>query len=153
MLIVLCTNWGSAARSRALAQSVTVCFFKAREEEEFEEKTVGRVYSRLSQGKAPSLSSPSKSEAWDLVDSPGREEPQALRKGKAKIIYEPEHQAWLYGVHLRQDRELPAFPELDDDDDDDLKILQRLPSDQETFPRGPLFGISTTEQEIERSKD
>ena len=141
VLVAMCTNWGSAARSRALAQSVAVCSLKAREEEEFEEKTVGRGYPRLSQGKAPSTSSPSKSEAWDLVEA--LDEPQAPKKGKAKIIYEPEHQAWLYGVHLRQDRELPPFPELDDDDD--LKILQPLPSDQETFPRGPLFGLSFVE--------
>ena len=140
VLVAMCTNWGSAARSRALAQSVAVCSLKAREEEEFEEKTVGRGYPRLSQGKAPSTSSPSKSEAWDLVEA--HDEPQAPKKGKAKIIYEPEHQAWLYGVHLRQDRELPPFPELDDDD---LKILQPLPSDQETFPRGPLFGLSFVE--------
>lgn len=140
VLVAMCTNWGSAARSRALAQSVAICSLKAREEEEFEEKTVGRGYPRLSQGKAPSTPSPSKTEAWDLVEA--LDEPQAPKKGKAKIIYEPEHQAWLYGVHLRQDRELPPFPELDDDD---LKILQPLPSDQETFPRGPLFGLSFVE--------
>ena len=141
VLIAMCTRWGSAARSRSLAQCVAVCSLKAREEEDFEDKTVGRGYPRLSQGKAPS-SSPSKSEVWDLVGGSGDEESQVPRKGKAKIIYEPEHQAWLYGVHLRQDRELPKFPELDDED---LKILQPLPSDTDTFTRGPLFGRTFVE--------
>ena len=82
---------------------------------------------------------------WSLVEGEGKkgypEESTASASAsgaktmKAKIVYEPEMQAWLYGVHLALETELPPFPELAGDD-----ILQPLPTDDTLITAGPLAG-------------
>lgn len=120
-LIALCTKWGKEARSRELAQSVAKHSLLALED----------AAPMLSLKNEPNAKSPPP--GWSLVEGEGKkgypEESTASSSAsgaktmKAKIVYEPEMQAWLYGVHLALETELPPFPELAGDD---LKILQPL---------------------------
>ena len=136
-LIALCTKWGKEARSRELAQSVAKHSLLALED----------AAPVLPLKNEPNAKSPPP--GWSLVEGEGKKGyPQestasasasGAKTMKAKIVYEPEMQAWLYGVHLALETELPPFPELAGDD---LKILQPLPTDDTLITTGPLAGLT-----------
>lgn len=84
-------------------------------------------------------------DGWSVVQdvasspasSPGRSSQE--QPPRAKIVYEPQHEAWLYGVHLCLEEELPMFPELSGQD---ASILQPLPRDGYQFTAGPAQGLT-----------
>ena len=141
-LIALCTKWGKEARSRELAQSVAKQTLLALED---------AAPPLLSLKDEPKAAKPPPA-GWSLVESERNPDGKKGYKGgeaasstsdakplKARIVYEPEMQAWLYGIHLALEVELPPFPELAGDD---LKILQPLPTDDTLLTTGPLAGLT-----------
>lgn len=132
--VAMCTKWGSAARSRELAASVA-------KHSQLALSQVPTGYVAVSPASSPSRASaspppttvrgslPSESE-WSVVGGP---------KPVAHIVYEPQHEAWLYGLHLCVDEELPPFPELPEKD---MAIMQPLPHDGHIFMHGPAQGLT-----------
>ena len=95
-----------------------------------------------------------KKDNWELVSPPSKPAGAARTEGLlpvpgagyhpgekmvARIVRAPEHQVWLYGVHLAEGVALPPFPELAPED---LDILQPLPSDSTVMDEGPFKGWS-----------
>eukprot|EP00435_Cladocopium_sp_Y103_P062124 s1878_g23.t1 len=80
---------------------------------------------------------------WSVVASSPPDSPSARASSdqppQAKIVYAPQHEAWLYGVHLCLEEELPLFPELSGQD---VNILQPLPHHGYTFATGPAQGLT-----------
>ena len=77
-------------------------------------------------------------DGWDtsLTDAGQPSSPEAPR---AKILYVPNHEAWLYGLHLCMEKELPPFPELDASD---MPVMQPLPHDNDLMTTGPAQGLT-----------
>ena len=151
-MIALTTNWGRSARSRELARTIGRLSIAAAAEA-VEPLVPFRA------GRAPQ--SPPQGSDWTCVSqasdwtyqsaSPAPASPWTAsshgatsRDLKAKIVYEGAHpdRAWLYGVFLSMDFELPPFPQLGDED---MAILQPLPADDSLVGHGALSGRSFLE--------
>ena len=127
--VALCTKFGSKFRSN-------------------------RLYEMIADGTEKIAET--KKDTWELVSPPrARGEPyksegplpgagpsDVKKKMVAKIVRAPQHQVWLYGIHLAEGVVLPPFPELSEGD---LDILQPLPMDNTVMDEG-LFKGWTFEQ-------
>ena len=125
--VALCTKFGSKFRSN-------------------------RIYEMIADGTEQIAEK--KKDNWELVSPPSKPAGAARTEGLlpghgagyhrgekmvAKIVRAPEHQVWLYGVHLAEGVPLPPFPELAPED---LDILQPLPSDSTVMDEGQFKGWS-----------
>eukprot|EP00435_Cladocopium_sp_Y103_P035729 s1670_g9.t1 len=151
VIIALTTKWGRAARSRELARTIGRLSIAAAAEAEAVEPRVPR---QLPVGRAPQSpsgsiwtyvdqasdwsyqsASPAPASPWTVASSHG----QPPKDLKAKIVYDGAHpdRAWLYGVLLCMDQELPPVPQLVGED---MAILQPLPADDSLVGHGALAG-------------
>ena len=137
--VALCTKWGRVARSRELAASVAHHTTKALTDgyapPAISPPPKSAAAARPSPSRASVATASNATDEWDVISaaSPPRAPPVA------RIVYENQLEAWLYGVHLTVDKELPVFPELAEAD---LPILQPLPGDSDVLQFGPAAGFS-----------
>ena len=134
--VALCTKWGTKARSRELASTIA--------------RLTTSPGGLLDQPPKQKVLKPPKSSAgyaapesperrgWEYI--PSEDEQSAGSEApppKAKIVYEPKVEVWLYGVKLSLENEIPLLPELSAEDQ---HILQPLPGDTTTFTLGRMRG-------------
>ena len=160
--IALCTKWGKAARSRELAATIARLTVASSDAEHLTLRTCTRDGVGLMPVTPASAGYATPSD-WSIV---GTESPYTtttrrlsphvpvppqvghLRGDgpapKANIVYADVHpdRAWLYGVLLCLEEELPPFPELGDSD---MAVLQPLPCDDTLVGHGDLAGRSFLE--------
>ena len=146
--VLMATKWGSALRSEGLYRYAgRLTHEHARERDGLRPLPPPRGSSAMSA--APS--------AWELVapstpsgyvKSPSSPSTTS-EMSTARIVRQPRHQAWLYGVQLAPGVELPPFPPLAEGDED---ILIPLPSDQEPLmlEQGTIpFAVASASPEYE----
>lgn len=135
--IALCTKWGAKARSRELASTIARLTTSPGGLLDAEPPKP-RSQKPLKSSAGYAVPESPERRGWELItsdeeQSAGSEAPPP----KAKIVYEPKVEVWLYGVKLSMDKEIPPLPELSAEDQ---HILQPLPGDQTTFSLGRMRG-------------
>ncbi|CAE7745994.1 RE1 [Symbiodinium sp. KB8] len=129
--VAITTLWGRRARSRALAQRIAVVRAEAQEEKEEEERRAREIGLIIHgpDGTAHGGQTPPGAHDWRPVlqqpkdgYSPTATELSSSSSAapRARILRQPRpgQQAWVYGVCLSPDAELPKFPELAPEDAD-----------------------------------
>ena len=141
--VAITTLWGRRARSRALAQRIAVVRAEAQEEKEEEERRAREIGLIIHgpDGTAHGGHTPPGAHDWrpvlqqpkDWYSPTGTElSSSSSAAPRARILRQPRpgQQAWVYGVCLSPDAELPKFPELAPEDAD---IMVPLPCDNTTL--------------------
>ena len=144
VVVALCTKWGRRARSRALSQYVAKVRADYLEEKETEERRAREIH-LLVRGASPKSSATGSRQppGWTLVqDESEAGSPASSAYPTAKIIRPGAitPRAWVYGVCIAADTELPPFPGLAEEDQD---IIAVPPNDLcQCGPETPFSGMS-----------